>query len=140
MMRARPVALGPMAARTSDDMPTLQAAMKLAVKKDDFQEAGRLKRRMEQVLAEQAAKKKQEAAKNTSKKKGSFMQKQLAKIKKVKETNEQLRQEEASLEALDGAHGDYARFMRDLEKSACHSSGSRGDDFFAVSVNAHRAV
>ena len=128
-----------MAARTSDDMDVLKSAMKLAVKKEDFQEAGLLKRRMEKLLAENAAKKKAEA-KASGAKKGSFMQKQLAKIKKVKETNEQLRQEEAQLESMDGAQGDYMRFMRDLEKSACHNNGSRGDDFFAISCNTHRVI
>jgi len=131
-----------MAARTSDDMATLQAAMKIAVKKNDLQEAGQLKRRIEKVLADQASKKKVEVdgAKGGGKKKGSFMQKQLAKIKKVKETNEMARNEEAEVEALEGAQGEYVRFMRDLEKTACHSNGQRGDDFTAISVNAHRAL
>jgi len=116
--------------------------MKKALRKEDFEEAGRLKRRIEKLFLDQAAKKKEkvEAEKATGPKKGSFMAKQLAKIKKVKENNEKQHEEEALLEGMDGAQADYHRFMKELEKTACHSTGARGDDFFAISCNTQRIV
>jgi len=128
-----------MAARNSNDFEALKSAMAQAVKKEDYEEAGRLKRRIEAVLAKQEADKKK-ALGAAPKKKGTFMQRQLSKIKKVQTQNEAQRKEEEGLSQMDGPLGDYHRFMKELDQTACHSSGARGDNFFAISCNTQRIV
>jgi len=111
-----------------DERTVITKMMTQAMNDGNVREAGRLKKQMEDMVPKQA------------KKKGSFMSRQLNKIKRVQQVNAQQRQEEEQLEQMDGPRGEFIRFQREVEKVAATGSGQRGDDFFAISCNAHRAV
>ena len=104
----------PLAAVEPDDERTVfTKQMTQAMNDGNVREAGRLKKQMEDMVPKQA------------KKKGSFMSRQLQKIKRVQQVNAQQRQEEEQLEQMDGPRGEFIRFQREVEKVAATGSGQR---------------
>lgn len=124
----RAVAATNATAEEPDEVAALTKEMTQAVNDGNPSRAGFLKKKIDELT------------KPKGKKKGSFMSRQLKKIKQVQQVNEQQRQEERQLEQMDGPRGDFIRFQREVEQISATGSGQRGDDFFAISCNAHRAV
>merc|ERR1711865_110902 len=115
-------------AEEPDEVAVLTKQMIQAVNDGNPSRAGFLKKKIAEIKPKEG------------KKKGSFMSRQLKKIKQVQQVNAQQRKEELQLEQMDGPRGDFIRFQREVEQISATGSGQRGDDFFAISCNAHRAV